>query len=225
MGIGAQIAGGADTARAGAPSPLRLTVARTPAELLYISEMDWVRRAATHITSTRGGSYPLEARRDWQAEMVNHLWRNANRFDASRAEGSARERASNEADTPTPWRKWANTVLHNRFFDLISRAAEEAKRLPPATEQEQASLPDMLAGLALDTLAGEIRRVAQQEIEAIYARDMRVAEYLSEAGGQRGAQADLIRELGITPPLLSQSMGRIRRAMLAVGLSPNPEVI
>lgn len=225
MGIGAQIAGGADTARAGAPSPLRLTVARTPAELLYISELEWVRRAATHITSTRGGSYPLEIRRDWQAEMVNHLWRNANRFDSSRAEGSARERASNDADAPTPWRKWANTVLHNRFFDLISRAAEEAKRLPPTTEQEQASLPDMLAGLALDTLAGEIRRVAQQEIEALYARDMRVAEYLSEAGGQRGAQADLIRELGITPPLLSQSMGRIRRAMLAVGLSPNPEVI
>jgi len=164
-------------------------------------------------------------------QTTHHLWRNANRFDASRAEGSARERASNEADTPTPWRKWANTVLHNRFFDLISRAAEESKRLPPATEQEQASLPDMpslpdmLAGLALDTLAGEIRRVAQQEIEALYARDMRVAEYMSEAGGQRGAQADLIRELGITPPLLSQSMGRIRRAMLAVGLSPNPEVI
>lgn len=203
------------------PSPLRLSVRRTPAEVLYLSDSTcgWISNTAQRIITERGSSFPLDQRQDWQADLALYLWRSANKYDPTRD-----KRHYNNPQSA--WRAWAYKLMQNEFCDLLTRALNESRYLPRAEPSADiTTLPDLLSRVGIDGIRTALTSAAMQEVEERLARDFRVIEYLAEAGGQEGAFADLERELRITRYQVGVSVGRIRRAMEQVGLTPNTEVV
>lgn len=198
--------------------PLRIAVRRTPAELHYLADIDtgWIVTSAQRIVCTKSTSFPLEQRKDWQSDLVIHLWSVSDKYRADYA---------NTAQYNSPqsaWRAWAYTVMQSKLCNLLESALAEARNLPRATQEpELSTLPDLLERVGIERITDALAIVARQEVATLLARDTHVVEALAQAGGQSGALAELERELRITRHTLRLSLDRIRRAMLSVGMVPD----
>ena len=177
---------------------------------LFAQNQQWAKGAAATIIRRCASSWSPECHRDWQIELVTHLWFASGRYEQERGD----------------WRSWAYKVMLNRMQNLIDSAIYRARAEKQAELENRASLlsgaPDP-GQVALDkaivsSVATELRRMADSEAQEAYRRDNSVLMHIAKCGADYGTWVELQQALGTDRAGILRCRARIAEAMVAVGI-------